>query len=98
MRSDRIAARVRSAALGSGELAVGATAIEGKSLGHRRYGWEGWTAANFVCRLGKELIDVWLRDSRVTEGKVFRRVSKNGARTPLGEVRKRNLAKLPHAH
>src|ERR1035437_8992652 len=26
----------------------------------------------------KGLIDVWLRDSRVTEGKVFRRVSKNG--------------------
>src|SRR5271163_653264 len=26
----------------------------------------------------KGLIDVWLRDSRVTEGKIFRRVSKNG--------------------
>jgi integrase len=28
----------------------------------------------------KSRIDVWLRDSRVTEGKIFRRVSKNGAR------------------
>jgi len=28
----------------------------------------------------KSLIDVWLRGSRVTEGKVFRRVSKHGAR------------------
>src|SRR5258707_5720972 len=32
----------------------------------------------------KGLIDVWLRDSRVTEGKVFRRVSKNGARQDAG--------------
>jgi hypothetical protein len=32
----------------------------------------------------KGLIDVWLRDSRVTEGKVFRRVSKNGARQDGG--------------
>jgi len=32
----------------------------------------------------KGLIDVWLRDSRVTEGKVFRRVSKNGARQDVG--------------
>ena len=28
----------------------------------------------------KSLIDTWLRGSRVTEGKVFRRVSKNGTR------------------
>jgi integrase len=28
----------------------------------------------------KGLIDGWFRDSRVTEGKIFRRVSKNGAR------------------
>jgi integrase len=27
----------------------------------------------------KDLIDVWLRESRVTEGKVFRQISKNGA-------------------
>ena len=32
----------------------------------------------------KSLIDVWLRDSRVTEGKIFRRVSKNGARQDAG--------------
>jgi site-specific recombinase XerD len=30
------------------------------------------------------LIDVWLRNSRVTEGKVFRRVSKNGTRQDEG--------------
>jgi site-specific recombinase XerD len=30
------------------------------------------------------LIDVWLRDSRVTEGKVFTRVSKNGAPQDAG--------------
>jgi integrase len=27
----------------------------------------------------KDLIDVWIRDSRVTEGEVFRRISKHGA-------------------
>ena len=32
----------------------------------------------------KGLIDVWLRDSRVSEGKVFRRVSKNGVRQDAG--------------
>jgi len=32
----------------------------------------------------KSLIDVWLRDSRVIGGKVFRRVSKNGARQDAG--------------
>jgi integrase len=32
----------------------------------------------------KGLIDVWLRDSRVTEGKVFRRVLKNGTRQDDG--------------
>jgi site-specific recombinase XerD len=32
----------------------------------------------------KSLIDAWLRNSRVTEGKVFRRVSKNGARQDDG--------------
>jgi integrase len=32
----------------------------------------------------KGLIHVWLRDSRVTEGKVFRRVSKDGARQDAG--------------
>jgi integrase len=32
----------------------------------------------------KDLIDVWLRESRVTEGEVFRRVSKNGARQDAG--------------
>jgi integrase len=32
----------------------------------------------------KGLIDVWLRDSCVTEGKLFRRVSKNGARQDAG--------------
>lgn len=32
----------------------------------------------------KGLIDVWLRDSRVTKGKVFRRVSKNGAQQDAG--------------
>jgi integrase len=32
----------------------------------------------------KGLIDVWLRDSRVTEGKVFRRVSKIGTRQDAG--------------
>jgi site-specific recombinase XerD len=32
----------------------------------------------------KGLIDVWLRDSCVTEGRLFRRVSKNGARQDAG--------------
>jgi site-specific recombinase XerC len=32
----------------------------------------------------KGLIDSWLRDSHVTEGKVFRRVSKNGVRQDAG--------------
>jgi integrase len=32
----------------------------------------------------KGLIDAWLRDSRVTEGKVFRRVSKKGAQQDAG--------------
>jgi integrase len=32
----------------------------------------------------KNLIDVWLHDSRVTEGKVFRRVSKHGAGLDVG--------------
>lgn len=32
----------------------------------------------------KSLIDTWLRDSRVNEGKVFRRVSRNGARQDAG--------------
>lgn len=32
----------------------------------------------------KDLIDVWLRESRVTEGKVFRRISKNGADLDAG--------------
>jgi site-specific recombinase XerD len=32
----------------------------------------------------KELVDVWLRDSAVNEGKVFRRVLKNGARQDAG--------------
>ena len=32
----------------------------------------------------KSLIDAWLRGSRVTEGKVFRRVSKNGTRQDDG--------------
>jgi integrase len=32
----------------------------------------------------KSLIDVWLRDSRVAEGKIFRRVSTNGARQDAG--------------
>jgi integrase len=30
------------------------------------------------------LIDAWLRNSRVTDGKVFRRVSKNGTRQDEG--------------
>ncbi|MFZ1011524.1 MAG: hypothetical protein WAN65_32105 [Candidatus Sulfotelmatobacter sp.] len=47
--ADRTAARVRPAALGSRELAIGSAAIERKSLGHRRYGWEGWTTANGTC-------------------------------------------------
>ena len=47
--ADRIAARERSAALGSSEPAIGSAAIERKSLGHRRYGWEGWTTANGTC-------------------------------------------------
>jgi integrase len=32
----------------------------------------------------KDLIDVWLRESRVTEGKIFRRISKNGADLDAG--------------
>lgn len=32
----------------------------------------------------KSPVDVWVRDSRVTEGKVFRRVLKNGVRQDAG--------------
>ena len=32
----------------------------------------------------KGLIDVWFQDSRVNEGKIFRRVSKNGSRQDAG--------------
>ena len=41
----------------------------------------------------KGLIDVWLRDSRVTEGKVFRRVSKSGARQDAGVITE-NLVRI----
>ena len=44
--ADRTAARVWSATLGNCELTIGSTAIEGKPLGDRRYGWEGRTTAN----------------------------------------------------
>ena len=82
---DRTATRVRSAALGSCELTIRPAAIERKSLGHRRYGWEGGRLRTVpVPPWCKDPIDVWLRDSRVTEGKVFRRVSKNGARQDPG--------------
>jgi len=74
-----------STTLGSRELASRSAAIEGKPLGDRRYGWEGRTTA-IGPRAGwcKGLIDVWIRDTGVTEGKVFRRVSKNGARQDEG--------------
>jgi hypothetical protein len=47
--ADRTAARVRPAALGSREPAIRSAAVERRSLGHRRYGWEGWTTANGTC-------------------------------------------------
>jgi site-specific recombinase XerD len=37
-----------------------------------------------VPALCKSLIDVWLPGSRVTEGQIFRRVSKNGLRQDAG--------------
>jgi hypothetical protein len=79
--SDRTAARMWSATLGNRELTIGSAAIEGKPLGDRRYGWKRRTTANGpVPEWCKGLIDVWIHDAGVTEGKVFRRVSKNGTR------------------
>src|ERR1022692_1513935 len=44
--SGRTAARLRSAALGNREVAIGSAAIDGKPLGNCRYGWEGRTTTN----------------------------------------------------
>lgn len=82
---DWTAARMWSATLGSSELASRSTAIEGKPLGNRRYGGEGGRLRTVPVPLWcKALIDVWLCDSGVAEGKVFRRVSKCGAREDAG--------------
>jgi integrase len=76
-----------SATLGNRELAIGSAAIEGTPLGNRRYGGEERTTANGpVPAWCKGLIDAWIHDIGVTEGKVFRRVSKNGIRQDEGVI------------
>ena len=74
------------ATLGSRGFEVGSTSIEGGPLGHCRFGWQGRTATNGTCAglVQGGLVDVWLRNSGVSEGKVFRRVLKNGARQDAG--------------
>jgi hypothetical protein len=81
MGNDRPAARLRFATLGNRELTIRSVATEGKALGDCRYSWERRAAADGSCAAWcKDLVDVRLHDSRVTEGKVFRRVSKKGTR------------------
>jgi hypothetical protein len=81
----RIAARMWIAALRSGGPKVGSASIEGGALGHCRSGWQTRTAATVpVPAWCKNLVDVWLRHSRVNEDKAFRQVPKNGARQDAG--------------
>ena len=59
--------------------------LRDSQLGHCRFGGQGRTDTNGACaELVQGLVDVWLRDSGVNEGKVFRRVLKNGARQDAG--------------
>jgi integrase len=64
---------------------TGSVAIEGWPLGHCRWGGKGGRIRTVpVPNWCKGLVDVWLHHSKVSEGKVFRRVLKNGAREDAG--------------
>jgi integrase/recombinase XerD len=83
-RGDRTAARIWSATLETVNLRL-------DQLQLRESHWvivdtpEGRTTATVpVPAWGKDLMDVWIHDTGVTEGKVFRRVSKNGTRQDEG--------------
>jgi integrase len=69
--------------------------VEALRLDHLQLRDSHWVIADLVGKGGrirtvpvpnwcKGLVDVWLRDSGVNEGKVFRRVLKNGARQHAG--------------
>jgi integrase len=83
--SDRTAARMWSSALGNRQFTIGSAAVEGNH----------WVIVDMVGKGGrlrtvpvptwcKGLIDVWIHDTGVTEGKLFRRFSKNGTRQDEG--------------
>jgi integrase len=54
-------------------------------MGHRRFDRQGKTAAQVPVPLwSKQFLEAWLRHSGVSEGRVFRRVSKVGKRQEAG--------------
>jgi integrase len=73
------------ATLGSRGLETRSVAIEGEPLGHSRFGGQGRTDTNRACA---ELVQGACRCLAprfgVSEGKVFRRVLKNGPRQDAG--------------
>ena len=76
---------MRSSTLGSSDLAIGSVAIAGEPcVIVDLVGKGGRLRTVPVPTWCKSLIDVWLRGSRVTEGKLFRRVSKDGPRQDAG--------------
>ena len=54
-------------------------------MGHPRFDRQGKTAANSpVPSWSKQLLDAWLLHSGVSQGRVFRKVSKKGKRQEAG--------------
>jgi integrase len=73
------------ATLGGRGFETGSTSIEGEPLGHCRLVGKGGRIRTVpVPNWCRGLVDVWLRQSGLNEGKVLRWVLKNGARQDAG--------------